>query len=697
MINYKKRIRECLNQIDTSITDEEVFHSKEFKDFLMDIISTALNFTERRVRLTLINRPDLPNGWTDGGMITVNVGGSIVESVHTRQDKYYILLGILIHEIGHRLFTDFPAYNNIFENWNRALDDGENPPFPVEDDPRFLQMVDELRSLDNLRKLFMNVYQRVLNIVEDGYIEQRIYSRFSGVFTMGLARVNHAIFDGTRTLGEQFQDILDESDPDRRDIMFVEVLADQMLRYMKEYNEVKGNLTPETEKMYAKYDMFMSTIRPQMDELKHERNSDVRCMLINEVMLELYDFFPGKVSDDENPEESNQDTSETSDGSDEEQRSGRKDISSENQSLTEMPRSVDPIGDTHPIEDDEGEEDNESTEEKMARAEELSSSESSEREFEQAMKTVKEAMAEAIVEEEHASECDKEAEEIFEKIVKPIPHNIPEDWKYRIVRAKSPSDYAKETYNRISRDMRKYSEPTVRKLNSVLTKRAEEGSSKGYQIGRFDPIQYPRAKMAGDGRTFRQNRLPTGTPSIAFSILIDESGSMSGEKVEAARETAILLSDILSDVGVPYMIGGHTTGSHYQADTLIKLYHDFDEVDRMDKYRLSDISAINGNRDAAAIAYMSEKLLKRSEADKVLIVISDGWPTECAFYSYDAEEDTIITIQKYRKKGINIIGAVVDCYEDIERIYGKRNCLDLTDLTKLPVVLAAMVKRYILG
>lgn len=145
------------------------------------------------------------------------------------------------------------------------------------------------------------------------------------------------------------------------------------------------------------------------------------------------------------------------------------------------------------------------------------------------------------------------------------------------------------------------------------------------------------------------------------------------------------------------MIGGHTTGSHYQADTLIKLYHDFDEVDRMDMYRLSDISAINGNRDAAAIAYMSEKLLKRSEADKVLIVISDGWPTECAFYSYDAEEDTIITIQKYRKKGINIIGAVVDCYEDIERIYGKRNCLDLTDLTKLPVVLAAMVKRYILG
>ena len=32
----------------------------------------------------------------------------------------------------------------------------------------------------------------------------------------------------------------------------------------------------------------------------------------------------------------------------------------------------------------------------------------------------------------------------------------------------------------------------------------------------------------------------------------------------------------------------------------------------------------------------------------------------------------------------------------IEKIYGRMNCLDLTDLSKLPVTLSSLVKRYIL-
>ena len=56
----------------------------------------------------------------------------------------------------------------------------------------------------------------------------------------------------------------------------------------------------------------------------------------------------------------------------------------------------------------------------------------------------------------------------------------------------------------------------------------------------------------------------------------------------------------------------------------------------------------------------------------------------------------MITLQKYRKKGVNIIGAVIDDYDSVEEIYGRMNCLNLTDLTKLPTALSALVKRYIL-
>jgi hypothetical protein len=55
-----------------------------------------------------------------------------------------------------------------------------------------------------------------------------------------------------------------------------------------------------------------------------------------------------------------------------------------------------------------------------------------------------------------------------------------------------------------------------------------------------------------------------------------------------------------------------------------------------------------------------------------------------------------MTIEKYRKKKVKIIGAIIDDYKYIAEIYGKMNCLDLTDLDKMPGELSSLVKRFIL-
>lgn len=697
-MNVLKKVRDTINSLTQDISDKEFFSGREFREFIMASLKTALGELARRtVSLEIFyNEHSDMTACTNGEVILANAGTRIVQEGETLRDRYLMFLGMLIHETGHRLFTDFPASAAFHSSWERLC------PSAV-DDPRWESMLEELRTFPNLKKLFLSVCRNADNIFEDGYIEQKIFGYFDGVFAYGLHSFNRMMFSKYDTVGERFDSILAEEDKDKRDMRFVSFLMAQTIRVVKEYPERTGNIdTPEKEMLYRKYSAFMAETERICHELMYEADWNKRSILINEYMLNLYDYFPGKSEEEEyskeeseNKEESDDKTESTGSSSSSSTPGRSSDIPEELAEGSNLPSgSVAPKGTTRPV-DIPGESEKEA-EEKKARTKELSESRASEREFESAFEEVIREMAETKVEKEHSAELQEEAEEIFKKISRPLPAPY-SPWEYEIRRkgAYGITDTEKEIYLNISKEMHKYSEPAIRKLNVVLVKRAEEGSTKGYQIGRFDPIQYPRAAMAGDGRTFRQNRLPNGMPSVVFSILIDESGSMEGMKVQEARKTAILLSDILNGVGVPHMIVGHTT-SHYGETCTMNLYHDFDEVDGKDKYRLAGIKDDCGNRDGAAIAYMSEKLLKRPEADKVLIVISDGWPTEAGFFSPDAREDTKETLRRYRKKGVNIIGAVIDCYHDIEKIYGRMNCLDLTDLSKLPVTLSSLVKRYIL-
>jgi nitric oxide reductase activation protein len=157
-----------------------------------------------------------------------------------------------------------------------------------------------------------------------------------------------------------------------------------------------------------------------------------------------------------------------------------------------------------------------------------------------------------------------------------------------------------------------------------------------------------RDVVHNDGKYFSRISVPDGKLRVCFGILVDESGSMYGRKTESARRATILLEDTLRNLNVPFMICGHTTG--WSDEVLIRSFVDFDTNDGKDRYRLADITAMYGNTDGGAITYVGEKLLKRPEEQKVLIVISDGQPSGTSFYSYDYNEDTTMAVNYYRKK-----------------------------------------------
>ena len=108
-----------------------------------------------------------------------------------------------------------------------------------------------------------------------------------------------------------------------------------------------------------------------------------------------------------------------------------------------------------------------------------------------------------------------------------------------------------------------------------------------------------------------------------------------------------------------------------------------------------DISARGANRDGAALRFVAEKMVKRPEEIRILMLISDGQPADDNYYGTAAEEDLRGIKQEYRRKGLLFIAAAIgDDKQSIERIYGD-SFMDITDLNQLPIKLTALVKRHI--
>ena len=70
-------------------------------------------------------------------------------------------------------------------------------------------------------------------------------------------------------------------------------------------------------------------------------------------------------------------------------------------------------------------------------------------------------------------------------------------------------------------------------------------------------------------------------------------------------------------------------------------------------------------------------------------------PLQPLQYGAAAEEDLRGIKHEYQRKGVLFVAAAIGSdKENIERIYGN-SFLDITDLTKLPVKLAGIIKRFI--
>lgn len=205
------------------------------------------------------------------------------------------------------------------------------------------------------------------------------------------------------------------------------------------------------------------------------------------------------------------------------------------------------------------------------------------------------------------------------------------------------------------------------------------------------------AYASGSERVFMDITAPTKRPLCAVEIMVDESGSMDGDREKAARLAAMCLEAFCRELKIPFGVYGHCE----YGSVMINEYLKMDDVkNNINASKLVSMKAHNAcNHDGYGLRFGISKLVKRPETQKFLFVLSDGRPNGTGYGHTQMVHDMEYLNKICKKSHIAIIPiAIGDDFYNLQAIYGKE-LVDGRDLQKLPTeiarILLAKIKKLL--
>lgn len=745
-VNHKL-VKQRLNEQRSKISDRQFFSSRLLAGHFEDLAAaqTRRYRYNRRVRVNLYWKPREKHvASTDNMLIRINAGNSMVTKVKGRENRYQIVCGMFAHELGHVLYTDFLAaqtHTNYLGSYRwypyppdlKTTADARNEKAfwdYVKTDPKNLEMV-------------QMVSHYISNVIEDGYIENRMLNNFPGTLGYGLEKLREQHFEHIETVTQ-----LIENEDEGKHIF--ESILQIMLSYVK-FGEIKyGDEPLSDERIQSVFGLITD-----IDSALMSKSGKDRLNVVNMVLVRCWDYIESFCEEckkrQEEAEASGGSTSlaetlsevlgaiaggsemgegnstpvpEASGETEESATAGKRaqthaDAENEDDSQTDSETEENPSG--------SGESDNSSDEDAIplngrnsgSGKEETSDNEQGRIPYHQS-ESLSEPVGGSVeknedYEREHYDRAAADIERLLDKMAEKAAceqleneriqelndvaqnisyGNIHEGVPIRINRIASVDEELIEQYNAIAGPLINISRQLQKSLQKQLKENRRGGKLTGLIMGRRLDVH---ALCRNDGKVFYKNNLPNEIPELAVGLLLDESGSMcSCDRCTYARASAIILYDFCQSLDIPVMVYGHSTDYTDVGNTVaLYSYAEFDGFDHDDKYRMMDIAARGSNRDGAALRFVAEQLSKRPEAVKILILVSDGQPADSGYSGSAAEEDLRGIKQEYQRKGILFVAAAIgDDKQNIERIYGD-SFMDISDLKQLPTKLTAVVKRHI--
>ena len=674
-------IRRRIAEEKSRLTDEQLFASPQFAAYLTDIAegTTCRYRRKSSVRTYWDALPHADIAHTDNRTITVNAGNYLTRSFPTRSLKADSLLGIVGHECGHILFSDF----TMLDTYHQALSGGRFYPQEPEDlsakQARSLREIGEFLEENDEAVItaLSNIAHSLVNMMEDVYIEGRMCDAFPGGLKTGIL-LNNLRF------AEEMDSVTEEIDRQHHEVFIV---ANLLIQYAKtgDINNLGGYKGPYLDTVYE--------CIPYIDDAAYDDDARVRFDAANKMLLLLWPYMESYI------------------------RQVREDIKNHtNKAETELGEQLAggaplPGGSGKPVSGKKGKHDPGSDEDDRSQLQQVLDYEDGRIELEktdeigedgdggisrtndyagsgyvsQAAEDMERIMAQLAEDAAYASYEQELSEELQAESDKIRYGNAHRGVHVNINRMAYVDPAYMEAYRKVAPPLLLISKRLQKQISQILKDYREGGKLDNLPMGKRINV---RNAVRNDGRLFYKLKLPNDRTDIAVAILNDESGSMSSaNRITHARSASIILHDFCKGLCIPAAIYGHTELD----DVELYAYAEFDSIDNKDQYRLMDMSARGGNRDGAALRYVAERLMTRPEAIKLLIVISDGQPAADNYYGTEAEADLRGIKKEYSAKGIQMFAAAIGSDKpNIQRIYGD-GFLDITDLEKLPVNLGRLI------
>ena len=234
----------------------------------------------------------------------------------------------------------------------------------------------------------------------------------------------------------------------------------------------------------------------------------------------------------------------------------------------------------------------------------------------------------------------------------------------------------KEAYYKVADKLKTISPNFIRQIQEIKTYNTG-GKEPGLSTGKLDKKNVYKYRQTS--KIFCKNTYKIKESDLAFGILLDISGSMSGEGIKNGKLVMILLHEVLKSLKINHCIAGHT--SHGVHNCMIEEYQSFKENPHYNvnkNYNLVNLKAKSGNCDSGALNYMYYQLAKVKNKDKICLIFSDGEPTECT------DSELINQVKFMENKGIVVIGIGIN-FSSIERYYTRhangKNLVDMLNIT----------------
>jgi cobaltochelatase CobT len=254
-------------------------------------------------------------------------------------------------------------------------------------------------------------------------------------------------------------------------------------------------------------------------------------------------------------------------------------------------------------------------------------------------------------------------------------------------------------------------------LERLIVAQSQSRKLPGQRSGRVNASSLYRLKT-GDDRVFSK-RISANTRKAAAELLVDCSGSMDGHKYEAALTGAYSLTTVLERLNIPNEVIGFTThmiptelqNEHYREQEAgrsygywarweplnMPIFKGFNERLSTDvkrrfghaMYPPGGSQFLRNNIDGESLMIAAERLMRRPETGRYLIVLSDGepnaWGDTGRFF-----EDLERSIKKVQEMGIHLF-AIGIMHPGVQRFYP--DSVVIRNISELPIEIIKFLKR----